>query len=690
MSLGASRGATPREAPFFMTLVAVACGVAGALGATLFRLLIRLAQGLFFGGPEGVAEVLAGGLLAEPQDPLAAAQVLPWWLCIAIPAAGGLLVGPFVHFLAREVRGHGVPEVMHAVAVRGGVIRPRIAVVTTVASALCIGSGGSVGREGPIVQIGAAIGSAIGQWLRVPARQLRTLVGCGAAAGMAATFNAPIAGALFAVEVILGDFAVAQFSPIVISAVVATVLSRFLLGNHPSFPVPEYELVSPFELGSYMGVGVVAGLLGVALIWSVSGSERLWERVALPEWLKPALGGVLVGVIAIGVPNVYGVGYGTVTQVLAGSLAPAALALFLVAKLVATALYVGSGGSGGLFTPAIFLGATAGGLCGSLLDLVFPEATASSGAYALVTMGAVVAATTHAPISSILIIFEMTQSIAILPPLMAACVLSTLVARFLQKESMFTLPLARRGVDLRPDEDPNVLKSLWVRDVVDPRPQTVPASASLERVLDLIVESDHTEFFVVDESGAYVGPVRLAEVRRLLHEREHLAEVVVARDLVAEGRPGVTPEDNLDLAMSLFAREPVEELAVVDAENPTRLVGSLHRRDVIHALQQETLRRDLPGGLSSAVAAAERVRAVDLGGGYEVRDFHAPHRFVGRTLRELEIRERSGVQVLLVRRSAAQPGEALLRVPGPEDRIEAGDVLVVAGTAASLDALERI
>jgi CIC family chloride channel protein len=395
-------------------------------------------------------------------------------------------------------------------------------------------------------------------------------------------------------------------------------------------------------------------------------------------------------VIAIGVPNVYGVGYGTVTQVLAGKLVPATLALLLVAKLVATALYVGSGGSGGLFTPAIFLGATAGGLCGSLLDLAFPEFTASSGAYALVTMGAVVAATTHAPISSILIIFEMTQSIAIIPPLMAACVLSTLVARFLQKESIFTLPLVRRGVDLRPDEDPNVLKSLWVRDVLDVSPQTLPASASFERILDLIVESDHTEFFVVDEAGAYVGPIALAEVRRLLHEREHLSSVVVAGDLVAEGRPSVTPEDNLDLAMRIFGREPVEELAVVDAENPARLVGSLHRRDVITALQQETLRRDLAGGLSSAVAAAERVRAVDLGGGYEVRDFQAPHRFVGRSLRELEIRERAGVQVLLLRRRAAGGGDGLLRVPGPEDRIEAGDVLVVAGPSAGLEALERL
>lgn len=244
----------------FLVGVAVAGGVGGAFAAIVFRLLIRFFTSLFFAGREGLTTFFEASWLAEANDPLALARALPWWGKLAIPALGGLVVGPLVAMFPREAKGHGVPEVMEAVALRGGLIRGRTVALRTLASAISIGSGGSVGREGPIVQIGAALGSAIGQLLRVPPRLLRTIVGCGAAAGIAATFNAPIASALFAVEVIIGDFAVAQFSPIVIASVVATVLSRWLLGDQPSFEVPSYELVAPFELLPYAVLGVAAGL----------------------------------------------------------------------------------------------------------------------------------------------------------------------------------------------------------------------------------------------------------------------------------------------------------------------------------------------------------------------------------------------------------------------------------------------
>ena len=244
-----------------MVAIAIACGLAGAFGAVVFRFMIRFVQALFFEGTAGLEALFAEDILAEAHDPLATAQSLTWYWRLAIPAAGGLIVGPLIYFFAREAKGHGVPEVMAAVALRGGVIRRRVVSVKALASAISIGSGGSAGREGPIVQIGAALGSTLGQALRLPAQQLRTVVGCGAAAGISATFNAPIAGALFAAEVVVGNFAVAQLSPIVIASVVATVVSRFFLGNQPAFPVPAYELVHPLELFPYMLVGFVAGFV---------------------------------------------------------------------------------------------------------------------------------------------------------------------------------------------------------------------------------------------------------------------------------------------------------------------------------------------------------------------------------------------------------------------------------------------
>ncbi|MDP6242633.1 MAG: chloride channel protein, partial [Myxococcota bacterium] len=479
-----------------MVFVAVACGLAGAFSAVVFRLMIRFVQAVFFHGTEGISALMAEGLLADPGDPLHLARDLSWQWRLAIPTLGGLLVGPLIWFFAREAKGHGVPEVMAAVALRGGVIRPRVVAVKALASAISIGSGGSVGREGPIVQIGSAIASTLGQALKVPASQLRVIVGCGAAAGIAATFNAPIAGALFAAEVIVGGFAVAQLSPIVISSVVATVVSRSVLGNHPAFPVPPYELVSPFELVPYMAVGLIAGFVALAFIRSLSTAEDLFERLSIPEWLKAAVGGLMVGVIAIWLPNVYGVGYSTISMALTGSLPVALLGMLLVAKIIATSVTIGSGGSGGIFAPSLFLGAMTGGFIGTFVHQWFPEATASSGAYALVTMGAVFAAATHAPISAIIIIFELTQTINIIPPLMAACVTSTLVATFISRDSIYTEKLRRRGIDLYEEQTHNVLKSLYVHDIIDRNPETLPASANLATILDQVLENDRTDFFV--------------------------------------------------------------------------------------------------------------------------------------------------------------------------------------------------
>jgi CIC family chloride channel protein len=654
-------------------------------------------QGGFFGGPSGLLDVIDAGLFADPADPLERARGLAAHWRVLIPALGGLVVGPLIYFFAREAKGHGVPEVMEAVALRGGVIRRRVSGLKTLVSAISIGSGGSVGREGPIVQIGSAAASGIGQLLRVPPRQLRTMVGCGAAAGIAATFNAPIAGALFAVEIVIGDFAVSQFSPIVISSVVATVVSRFFLGNHPAFRVPEYDLVSPFELGAYMLVGVAAGLVALAFIRAMAASEDIFERMPIPAYLKAGLGGLCVGLIGMSLPEVFGVGYDTISQALSvgydtisraltGQIPVLLLGVLLVAKLAATAITLGSGGSGGIFAPSLFLGAATGGFLGALIHQLFPDATAASGAYALVTMGAVVAAATHAPITAIIMIFEMTQTIEIIPPLMAACVISTLVTTFLSRDSIYTQKLRRRGVDLTQDQDPNILKGLYIRDIIDRKPEVVPASASFASVMDLIVQSDHSEFFVENDRGEFIGAIYLRQVRRLLNEQEELRAIVVASDMVEE-RVSVSEDDNLDTAMRIFSRGMASEIAVVDPENPRRLVGSVHEQDVISSYNQEALRRDLITGLPDRISIAGSERQVDLGGGYVLEERPAPRRFAGRTLSQLDLRKRSGVQVLLIRSGSKKEA---IRVPTPDDRIELGDHLVLAGPRASVDRIERL
>ena len=673
-----------------MVVAAVSVGLAGAAGAVLFRLLIRTVQALAFGGIDGLSALASEGIGAEAHDPLAQTMALEWYWRLAIPATGGLIVGPLIYFFAREARGHGVPEVMKAVALRGGVIRARIVAIKALASALSIGTGGSVGREGPIVQIGSAFGSTLGQVMRLPTLQIRTLVACGAAAGISATFNAPIAGALFASEVIVGDFAVTQFMPIVISSVVATVVSRFFLGNHPAFEVPVYDLVSPLELLPYMVAGVVAGLVAVAFIRSLNATEIFFERLSFPPYLQAMLGGLLVGVIAIEFPQVFGVGYTTISSALAGTLPALTMALLILAKIAATSLTIGSGGSGGIFAPSLFLGAMTGGFLGTNIHAFFPEATASSGAYALVTMGAVVAATTHAPISAIIIIFELTQTIDIIPALMVACVVSTLVCQLLSRDSIYTSKLRRQGIDLFAVEDPNVLKGLYVRDVIDPNPEVIPASANFQTILDLVVQSDHSQFFVVDRNNQLLGAISLAEVRRLIYERETLQHLVVAGDLVDRNRPTVTEEEDLSVVMQLFSGTEVDEFAVVRADSATGMVGTVREKDVIEAHNRESMRRDLMGGLSSHLGAVQKGQTVDLGGGYALREIMVPHHYLNQSLRELALRERTGVQVLLLRRAKKLASRAkAVKVPMADDVLLEGDTLVVAGELEVLQQLEH-
>ena len=316
----------------FMMSVAAVIGVGGGFGAVGFRYLIRLVQWAAFGSWEYT---------------LKTASSTPWYILIFLPAVGLLVIYPLVNRLAREAKGHGVPEVMEAVAMRGGVIRPRLVVVKTLASAICIGTGGSVGREGPIAQIGSAFGSTVGQLFRVSPARLRTLVGCGAAAGIAGTFNAPIAGALFAVEVILGDFGVSQFSPIVISSVISTIICRYFLGDRPALIVPAYQMISAYELLPYAGLGLLAAGVGIAFSTVLYKVEDFFQGLKVPGMVKPLIGGMIIGSMALEFPHILGVGYETIDMALAGDMAWYLLLGLIFIKLTATSVTLGSGGSGG-------------------------------------------------------------------------------------------------------------------------------------------------------------------------------------------------------------------------------------------------------------------------------------------------------------------------------------------------------
>ncbi len=411
-----------------------------------YLILLSIAVGLLTGlGSVGFIRLLH--LITEfAQEHVAATlEVFGPAQLVLLPALGGLLVGPLIHRFAREAKGHGVPEVMTALATRGGRIRKRVAAVKVVASALTIGFGGAAGREGPMVQIGSAIGSTIGQWARLTTSNVRTLVACGAAGGIAATFNAPIGGAIFALEVLMGRMHT-DFLLVLLTSLTSCMVARHFLGNYPAFVAPAYHLVSPAELPLYFLMGVGIGLAALLYVRVLYRSEDLFDAWKFPEWLKPAIGGLMAGIILRFLPQVYGTGLPAVESALWVRFPWELLLLLAMAEMVANCATLGSGGSGGVFAPGLYMGAMLGGAYGTLVHLVFPEWTAGSGAYAMVGMGAFFAAAAKAPTTALLILFELTNDYRIMLPLMAATVSSVYLSHWLLPQSIYTLKLHNRGV----------------------------------------------------------------------------------------------------------------------------------------------------------------------------------------------------------------------------------------------------
>jgi CIC family chloride channel protein len=635
-----------------MLLIAVVVGIGAGLGAVVFRQLINGIHEFSYGDVAGWLSGMGG------------------WHLLVIPALGGAIVGPLVHYYAREAKGHGVPEVMQALELRGGRIRPRVAIVKALASSVCIGTGGSVGREGPIAQIGSALGSWLGQLLKLSDDRLRTLVACGAAGGVAATFNAPIAGAVFALEVLLRRFGSAYFGAVVISAVTADVVAHYFEGDSRTFAVPQYVLNSPWELGLYLVLGLLAAVLSVGFTRLLYFSEDLWDKIrVIPEPAKPIAGGVLLGVLGIytfqleGIPRIFGVGYETITSALFSELTLQMTLALLFLKMLATALTLGAGGSGGVFAPSLFMGAMLGACFGQAAGLLFPEIAAPSGAYALVGMAAFFSGAAHAPITSILILFEMTGNYEIILPLMLATVVSTLISRKISRESIYTLKLSRRGVVVQQQQEVDLMQRVSVGEAMHHDVETVSTTLTLEELSDRFAHTHRTGFLVVENGNQLVGVVSIGDLERALGKPE--PQVHTVQDIATtENLLVATPEEPMWVALRQLGIRDIGRLPVVRSESDWTVVGVLRRIDIIraynHAINEHALEQHRDEML--------QLRHLDQTGLIQLQ-LPANSPVVGRRVRELSL----GEDCLLV--SVRRKGR--LRLVRGETVLQAGDQVTV-------------
>jgi CIC family chloride channel protein len=646
-----------------MFLLAAIVGVLGGVGATVFKELSTLAQHVFISGNGSILEAVVH---------------LPWYKRLLIPACGGALAGFIVYLLPKEVKGHGVSEIMEAVTIRRGILNFRAALVRSLSSLMSIGSGASIGREGPIVQIAAAFASKAGQFFRVSKENQSILVGCGVAAGLAAAYNVPIAASFFVMEIIIGNFAVDIFAPLVISSVTSTLVYRKVFGNDPVYGTPHFVMVSNWELIAYILLGICSGIAAAFFRRALSYSEKQFNRIPGPIPWKLALGGLIVGLIGIQWPDVWGNGYSTINFILKNQMTIGLIAILFFMKVFATTASVGSGASGGVFTPTQFIGACLGGVIGYICHGIFPHYVAQPSAYALVGMGCLMAGTTYAPIMAIMMIFETTLNYEIILPLMLSCILSSTIARQFNRDSIYTEKLRRKGISYDLSLEESAMRAVHVRDLMRSDVPAIPANKRFKDVIHEVLKSRSNVIYVVEENGKLVGAIDVHDLKEFLNE-ESLYSLVFARELSIPVSVAY-PDQSLAEVMDAMYLTDADQIPVV--ENPTskKFLGVITRRDIIGAYSREVLKKKmLMAKFVTKEKEHEGIDYVEMPTGYRIGKVELKPELEGLTLGESKLRTKYGLQVLELLRPGGD-GRPFRYIAQPDLKLKKGDSLIVIGS----------
>ncbi len=599
------------------------------------------------------------------------------WSILFVPLIGGLIVGLLQQFWVRPEKYHGVASIMVSIALANGRLPYKRAPVKVLTSALSIGFGASVGPEDPSVQIGANWGAFVARKLRVDESRLPTLVAMGAASGIAAAFNAPIAGVFFSLELLLGHLHAGAIGMVLFGSVLSSVVTQALVGATPAFPIPAYAFGSPLELVFYLGLGLLAGLTAFAYIKAIYLAHDHLHHSRLPRWLRPVLIGALVGLAGVSFPQVFGDSYETISEILRGEqLVIWLLLTLLLLKIVLTALSLSAGFIGGVFAPSLFLGAALGGAYGVFIARLFPGLHIQPSAFALVGMAAVLAGTVHAPLTAIMLLFEMTNDYRIILPLMFAVAVSLFTSRWLHPASVYETGLRRDGLHIHRGQDIDILEALSVEEVMDRSPLTVPWDTPLGQI-HLLFDKAHSHGLpVVDDQGRLFGVITLSDLENAVHDSpDNLKRPV--RDFCSRKLVVAHPDESVHQALKRMGMYDIGRMPVVQREDPTRIVGWLSRMDIIQAYQM---------ALSRYKLTRHRANQIKLGliSGVSVFEFvvdkHSP--LAHKKLKEIELPQYSLIA------SIERQGNII--IPHGNARLLPGDLVAVISHDNDREALERL
>ncbi len=546
-----------------LAVVASMIGAAAGGGAIVFWMLVTRIQGLLFGaGPQNLHTIASG---------------LPWWQLLLLPTAGGLVIGLFIHRFMLEKRPRGVADVIEAAALQGGYMSQRNGFAAALVSAASIGCGASVGREGPIVHLGATLGSWIANKTAIPQGQMRRLIGCGVAAGIAASFNAPIAGAIFAIEVVVGKYTVHTFAPIALSTVIGTSVSRIYYGAEPAFAIPAHAVTSFAEIPIYALLGLISAGIAIAFLLCISATQAAFDRVHCPLKYRPAVAGLLVGGLAIYTPQVLGVGYETTSAALHEALPLTLLAVLVVTKILAAGISLGGGFGGGVFSPSLFLGAMSGGVCGTIWESFSTGASGGYGAYTIVGMGAVAGAVLGAPLSTTLIVFEMTRDYPLTLAVLVAVIVSSTLVNDVWGRTFFQWQMKQRGIDLTVGRTEQLCRQLRIENLMSVAFTVVSGTASLAEI-SAALEKGAPVYVTGDGGQPFSGLITFEMIRDADNEEIRAADL-------ARPVPTMQTSDSLATAIALTRSQDSVLFPVLSDDEHHQIVGVVSMKKIMNAYQ---------------------------------------------------------------------------------------------------------